>query len=134
MKKSFKRNYKSSPGKKRDFGERSERSFGAERSFGREREFGGSTGKTMHPATCDICGTSCEVPFKPRGDKPVLCSNCFKKADRGGDRESRPARPSFGDRERRPSFRPESGNSDNVQKQLDASNQKLDTILRALDA
>lgn len=31
----------------------------------------------MHRATCSECGKSCELPFKPTGDKPVFCSNCF---------------------------------------------------------
>jgi CxxC-x17-CxxC domain-containing protein len=31
----------------------------------------------MHKAICSECGEKCEVPFKPTGDKPVLCSNCF---------------------------------------------------------
>jgi len=33
----------------------------------------------MYEATCAECGVKCEVPFKPRGDKPVLCSDCFSK-------------------------------------------------------
>jgi CxxC-x17-CxxC domain-containing protein len=33
----------------------------------------------MHNAICDKCKKECEVPFKPTGDKPVLCSDCFKK-------------------------------------------------------
>jgi len=32
----------------------------------------------MHKAICSECGKKCEVPFKPTGDKPVLCSNCFE--------------------------------------------------------
>ena len=35
--------------------------------------------KRMYEATCAECGVKCEVPFKPRGDKPVLCSDCFSK-------------------------------------------------------
>ena len=35
--------------------------------------------KEMHPATCAACGKETEVPFKPRTDKPVYCSDCFKK-------------------------------------------------------
>lgn len=38
----------------------------------------------MHSATCNECGNDCEVPFKPNGRKPVLCSNCFKR-DGGRD-------------------------------------------------
>jgi len=32
------------------------------------------------PVTCAECGTDTTVPFKPRGDKPVLCIDCFRKA------------------------------------------------------
>lgn len=31
----------------------------------------------MHSAICDDCGAHCEVPFKPSGDKPIYCSDCF---------------------------------------------------------
>jgi CxxC-x17-CxxC domain-containing protein len=61
------RNFKKGSGRS-DFGRgRSDRS---ESSFGGER-------KTMHSAVCGECGDSCQVPFKPRGDKPVYCSHCF---------------------------------------------------------
>lgn len=42
---------------------------------------------TMHQATCAECGRSCQVPFKPSGDKPVFCSDCFE-----GKEDSRPPR------------------------------------------
>ena len=45
-------------------------SYGSSR-YGSPRE--------MHPATCAQCGKSTEVPFLPRGDKPVYCSDCFQK-------------------------------------------------------
>lgn len=35
--------------------------------------------KKMHKATCDKCKKECEVPFKPSGDKPVYCKDCFMK-------------------------------------------------------
>ncbi len=31
------------------------------------------------PITCSECGKSDTVPFEPRGDKPVLCRDCFRK-------------------------------------------------------
>jgi CxxC-x17-CxxC domain-containing protein len=34
--------------------------------------------REMHPAVCHTCGTSTTVPFKPTGDKPVYCRNCYK--------------------------------------------------------
>jgi CxxC-x17-CxxC domain-containing protein len=33
--------------------------------------------REMHPATCAQCGVETTVPFLPRGDRPVYCSNCF---------------------------------------------------------
>ena len=35
--------------------------------------------REMHPATCAQCGTQTQVPFLPRGDRPVYCSDCFSK-------------------------------------------------------
>ena len=28
--------------------------------------------------TCSDCGQECEIPFVPKHDRPVYCSNCFK--------------------------------------------------------
>ncbi len=42
--------------------------------------------------TCSDCGTECTVPFVPRTNKPVYCSDCFrqnKPQDSGNDRYSR---------------------------------------------
>lgn len=33
----------------------------------------------MFHAVCDKCKKDCQVPFKPSGGKPVLCSECFEK-------------------------------------------------------
>ncbi|MEE8318061.1 MAG: CxxC-x17-CxxC domain-containing protein [Dehalococcoidales bacterium] len=45
--------------------------------------YGGGSGygapRQMFPVTCAECGQSTEVPFQPRGDKPVYCSDCFRK-------------------------------------------------------
>jgi CxxC-x17-CxxC domain-containing protein len=35
--------------------------------------------RQMFPATCAECGRSTEVPFQPRGDKPVYCGDCYRK-------------------------------------------------------
>jgi CxxC-x17-CxxC domain-containing protein len=35
--------------------------------------------RQMYPATCAECGKSTEVPFQPRGDRPVYCSDCYRK-------------------------------------------------------
>jgi len=33
--------------------------------------------RPMYPATCARCGQPTQVPFQPRGDRPVYCSSCF---------------------------------------------------------
>lgn len=35
--------------------------------------------REMFKATCSACGGVAEVPFQPRGDKPVYCRDCFQK-------------------------------------------------------
>jgi len=35
--------------------------------------------RQMFPVVCAECGKETEVPFQPRGDRPVYCSDCFKK-------------------------------------------------------
>ena len=44
------------------------------------RRAGGGYGggaREMHPAVCAQCGKDTEVPFRPSGDRPVYCSDCF---------------------------------------------------------
>ncbi len=47
----------------------------------RKSEQGGGYGtqRQMFSATCAQCGKATEVPFQPRGDKPVYCSDCYRK-------------------------------------------------------
>ncbi len=40
---------------------------------------GGGMRREMHPAVCAECGKDTEVPFRPRGDRPVYCSDCYSK-------------------------------------------------------
>ena len=46
---------------------------------GSRRPSGGAGGgpKEMFPAVCAECSKPTQVPFKPRGDRPVYCSDCF---------------------------------------------------------
>jgi CxxC-x17-CxxC domain-containing protein len=47
-----------------------------------ERGSGGGYGRSpreMYPAVCAQCGKQTEVPFQPRGDRPVYCSDCFRQ-------------------------------------------------------
>ncbi len=34
--------------------------------------------RQMYSATCARCGKEARVPFEPRGDKPVYCSDCYQ--------------------------------------------------------
>jgi CxxC-x17-CxxC domain-containing protein len=49
----------------------------------RKTERQGSSGyrapRQLFPATCAECGKDTEVPFEPRGDRPVYCSDCYRK-------------------------------------------------------
>jgi CxxC-x17-CxxC domain-containing protein len=31
----------------------------------------------MHTTTCAACGVETQVPFRPSGDRPVYCRDCF---------------------------------------------------------
>jgi len=39
--------------------------------------------RQMYSAVCANCGKEALVPFLPRGDRPVYCSDCFEQ-QRGG--------------------------------------------------
>ena len=69
--------------------------FGQQKDKQQGRQGGRGQGRSgdrqMYSAVCNKCGNKAEVPFKPSGDKPIFCSDCFKKEDRhgggrGGDR------------------------------------------------
>jgi CxxC-x17-CxxC domain-containing protein len=42
------------------------------------------TQRQMFPVKCAQCGKDTEVPFEPRGDKPVYCSDCYRKIRTSG--------------------------------------------------
>ncbi len=57
--------------------------------------------RQMFKAVCDKCGQECEVPFRPTGERPVYCRECFKRDDGGAPRrfDARDSgRPSFGEK------------------------------------
>jgi len=39
----------------------------------------GSSSRQMYPVVCAECGQQTEVPFEPRGDRPVYCRDCYSK-------------------------------------------------------
>ncbi len=58
--------------------------------------------RQMYPAICSNCGKATEVPFEPRLDKPVYCSDCFTPRDRSSGSSGRGygGGSSYGDRDR----------------------------------
>jgi CxxC-x17-CxxC domain-containing protein len=50
---------------------KTERFGGSGSSYGSQRQ--------MFPAKCAQCGKDTQVPFEPRGDKPVYCIDCYRK-------------------------------------------------------
>jgi len=104
------------------------------RSGGGSRHGGGgfrgrdSGPREMFSAVCDECGNNCEVPFRPSGDKPIYCSNCFEKRDGGGGRrENRGGA-------RRGGFEKKDNSSKQLLEQMTSLNMKLDRILNVLES
>ena len=50
--------------------------YGGAGMRGGDRAYGGA--REMYSVTCSSCGQQAEVPFQPRGDKPVYCRDCFQ--------------------------------------------------------
>ncbi|HOO16494.1 MAG: zinc-ribbon domain containing protein [Phycisphaerae bacterium] len=68
---------------------------GGERGGGRSSSGGPRGGgrgmqqsRESFEVVCSECGTTTTVPFKPSGDRPVYCRDCFQKR-RGGSRSGR---------------------------------------------
>ncbi len=110
--------------------------FGGGRGGFRKGGFGDrgqSFPSSMHKATCAECGSPCEVPFKPNGRKPVLCSNCFKKDDQGGRFERRPSRGSFGEERSYTAAEGARARPTVSNEQFEILNDKLNMILELLN-
>ena len=82
------------------------RGFGGGKSFGAGKRFGDRDAgrSTMHKAICSQCGAACEVPFRPSGERPIFCSNCFKGQGNASSRPNkfgaeRQQRSHFGDKQ-----------------------------------
>lgn len=96
--------------------------------FGVEK---GGNRPNIHKATCSDCGVSCEVPFLPKGDKPVYCKACFQKhrsnnlvkfSGKGNSNfNNKPSNQNNG-----------GGNTGDYKTQLEQINLKLDRILKIL--
>lgn len=91
----------------RDFNRRD--SSGPRRSFDSRGGFGrGNEDRQTFKAVCADCGRDCDLPFEPRGNRPVYCRDCFKNhpqedrpqrfEDRGRGGDRRDSRGGSGDR------------------------------------
>ncbi len=46
----------------------------------RKNRDGGNRGpREMFDAVCAACGATCQVPFQPKTDRPIYCSDCFSR-------------------------------------------------------
>ena len=71
-----------------------EQAFYAEKGFTTEpqrcktcrdaRKNAGKGPRTLYTATCAACGKEARVPFEPREDRPVYCSECFANMQEKG--------------------------------------------------
>ncbi len=97
----------------------------------------------MYDAICAECGNSCQVPFRPSGDRPIYCSKCFE-SKRNGDDSPRSSdrrnfeRPRFEERRTQPTSSCDCGkanaqNNEKLVEQLISIGGKLDTIISALN-
>ena len=100
------------------FGGRSNFRDGGSRGFGRDKPRA-----EMHDATCDKCKKECQVPFRPSGDKPVLCSDCFRSQGNTHEGFGNSRGPSMG------------GSSSGISsEQFKELNTKVDKILEILES
>lgn len=76
--------------------------------------------REMFSAVCSNCGKDCRVPFRPTGNKPVYCSECFEKT---GDRDN--SQRSFN----KPRFEERAAQCDQCKAQFESINAKLEKIL-----
>ncbi|PJA47461.1 hypothetical protein CO172_01390 [Candidatus Uhrbacteria bacterium CG_4_9_14_3_um_filter_36_7] len=109
----------------------------ASKSWGQGRREGFNHGGGDRPrprlfqAVCDQCESPCQVPFRPSGQKPVLCSNCFEKQDNrhsGGSNfeQSRHFKNTSHE------YSSPSKNQDEMIKQLKTLNTKMDQLLEIM--
>lgn len=112
----FKRNNRGFDRRNReDDGFRKNNRFGEDRGFDRPRR----RSNDMFEVTCAKCGKPSKVPFRPTGNKPVYCSDCFRK--------NNDSRTNFDDRNSNASSQSKMSSD-----QFNQLNYKLDKILKVL--
>lgn len=74
---SFERSLEKPP--ERQYGQKPFRRFDHSRGQGEIRQDNIYRERVLHKTICADCRKECEVPFKPSGDRPVYCKDCFAK-------------------------------------------------------
>jgi len=93
---------------------------GASRSDDRSDRGGRDRSRSDRPmfdAVCDTCGKRFQLPFRPTGEKPVYCNDCFDKEGGSSSSVSRSV----------------SAPTNQYKEQFEALNAKLDKILKILN-
>jgi len=126
------------------------RDFKKRNSFGSERREGGGGGfrkpgfqrtngqsferAQLYPAVCASCNKACEVPFRPNGQRPVYCKDCF-----GANREGAPMGQSPKREFRAPAAvsvapapKVEDSRINDLRRQMDGINSKLDRLIESV--
>ena len=93
--------------------------------------------RPLFSTQCSSCGKSCEVPFRPTGERPVYCTECFRsQRDSGG--APAPARGAHSHEHRERSFMPTrdarpAQHADTHSARFDLLERKLDRIIGLLE-
>lgn len=104
------------------FSRRSDHPSFSNRNGFKDRNRKGSGRGQMFRAVCASCQKTCEVPFRPSGEKPVYCNDCFC-ANKGTPQNSYYSR-----------FQTDDRHTDNFKMQLESMNAKLDKIMQVLNS
>jgi CxxC-x17-CxxC domain-containing protein len=111
--------------------------FGGRPDFKRDDRNGGD--RELFNTTCASCHKPCQVPFRPNGEKPVYCRDCFRtnRETPSSDfsrRDDRAPAPHFQKREFTPSFsqkpRVEDRRIDDLKRMIESLNTKVDRIMQ----
>jgi CxxC-x17-CxxC domain-containing protein len=106
----------------------------------RSARSGGEAAFQKFDAVCSNCGKRCQVPFRPDGEKPVYCKDCFdmpRKAMTGKKKFSTSPATSFSSSANFGSTVPTASAAGgksiaDLTRQIAAMNAKIDTMLKIL--
>jgi len=104
---------------------------------GEKRGFGGrdrdSRPVEMHEAICSNCNKRCEVPFRPTGERPVYCKDCFAgSAAPGSERFERHERRNFSGSAPSRAGGESGADTKELKRQLEGVNTRLERLISAV--